>query len=193
MPRGFSRTLERAAARNIGLQAAIPGLTRRTFGGLNGVYRSLFLFNAMQIPVTLALKYASVKLLDFPNGRINIKGGRASLAFAVLTTRASTINDSAAMDWGVGTAAVTNVTLATTMIDIFAKVDHTLDGAVAAYTAAIAANGVAAAVFDGTATPKDAYLNVSFPTATDVDADGTLAVNGSLEISWENYGALAPA
>ncbi len=193
MPRGFSRSLERAATRAVGTQTSVSGLTRRTWGGANGVYRTLFTFNAMSLPVTFALKYASQKIFDFPLGRVTIMGGRASLAFAVTTTRASTINDSAAMDWSVGTAAASNVTLATTMLDIVAKVDHTLDGAVAAYTAAQAANVAATATYDGTATAKDAYLNVSFPTATDIDADGTLAVNGSIELHWENWGTLAPS
>jgi hypothetical protein len=192
MPRGMTRTLERAATRTVGLQSSVTGLTRRTFGG-NGVYRTLFTFAAMPITVTDALAYASQKIFDFPLGRINIKGGRASLAFAVTSVRASTINDSAAMDWSVGTAAASATTLATTMLDIVAKQDHTLDGAVAAYTAAVAAAVAAAAAYDGTGTAKDAYLNVSFPTGTDIDGDGTLAVNGTIELHWENWGLAAPA
>jgi hypothetical protein len=192
MPRGFTRSLERAATRAVGVQTSVTGLTRRTFGG-NGVYRTLFTFNAMSITVTDALAYASKKIFDFPIGRINIKGGRASLAFAVTSARAGTINDSAAMDWSVGTAAASATTLATTMVDIVAKQDHTLDGAVAAYTAAVAADVAAAAAYDGTGTAKDAYLNVAFPTGTDIDGDGTLAVRGTIELHWEVWGKLAPA
>lgn len=191
MPRGFSRSLERAATTKTGLQTAVSGLKRSTTGRA-GVYRTVFTFTDMPITVTDALAYASQKIFDFPLGRINIKGGRASLAFAVTSARAGTINDSAAMDWAVGTAAASNITLAGTMLDIVAKQDHTLDGAVAAYTAAVAANVAAAATYDGTGTAKDAYLNVSFPTNTEIDADGTLAVTGSIELHWENWGTLAP-
>ena len=117
-----------------------------------------------------------------------VVGGTASLAFAVTTARASTINADAAMDWAVGTAAASNVTLATTMVDVIAKVDKTLDGADAAYTTASTANVAAAAAHDRTGTAKDLYLNVSFPTATDVDGDGTLAVTGTITILWELWG-----
>lgn len=185
--RGFARSLARAAAREAGSAPPKSGLTVKTTGGA-GVYKTVFTFNAMQISVTNALDYASQKIFDFAAGKIRIKGGTASLAFAVLTTRTSTINADAAMDWSVGTAAASNVTLATTMVDVIAKVDKTLDGADAAYTTASTADVAAAATHDGTGTAKDLYLNVAFPTATDVDGDGTLAVSGQIVLLWENWG-----
>jgi hypothetical protein len=185
--RGLPRTLQRAALRELGAQPAVAGLTRTIKGG-GGSYQLIFTFKAMAISVTDALAYASQKLFDFPQGRVYIKGGTATLAFAVTSARAGTINDNAAMDWSVGTAAASATALATTMVDIVAKQDHTLDGAVAAYTAAITANAEAAAFFDGTATAKDIYLNVSFPTGTDIDADGTLAVNGTITLNVEVMG-----
>jgi hypothetical protein len=92
------------------------------------------------------------------------------------------------MDWSLGSAAASNVTLATTMVDFIAKQDKTLDGAVAAYTTAQAADVAAAATFDGTSSAIDLYLNVSFPTGTDIDADGILAVSGTITLLWENWG-----
>lgn len=189
MPRGHQRALSRAAAREFGTQSAVSGL-KREFYGSGGRFRIVLKFNAMAITVTDALAYASQKVLDFPAGRVRIEGGTASLAFAVTSTRASTINDSAAMDWSVGTAAASNVTLATTMVDIVAKQDKTLDGAVAAYTTASTANVADAASFDGTGTAVDIYLNVSFPTTTDIDGDGTLAVTGTITLHasvWGDY------
>jgi hypothetical protein len=78
--------------------------------------------------------------------------------------------------------------LLTVTDDIIAKVDHTLDGAAAAYTAAIAADVAAAATHDGTTTPIDAFLNVGFPTNTDIDNDGILKVTGKITILWEAWG-----
>lgn len=187
MARGFSRTLARAAERALGVQPGVSGLIRSVTGG-NGIYQITHTFNAMPLSVTDALAYASQKLFDFPEGRLYIKGGLASLAFAVTSDRTATINDSAAMDWSVGTAAASATALATTMVDIVAKQDHTLDGAVAAYTAAITAAVAAAAFYDGTGTAKDMFLNVSFPTGTDIDADGTLAVNGRIVTNVELMG-----
>lgn len=187
MPRGLPRTLARAAARDAGTFPPNTGLSVVTTGS-GGTYRTVFTFSAMQITVTDALAYASQKIFDFAPGKIRMKGGTASLAFAVLTARASTINDSAAMDWSLGSAAASNVTLASTMVDFIAKQDKTLDGAVAAYTTAQAADIASEATFDGTSSAVDLYLNVSFPTGTDIDADGTLAVNGTITLLYENWG-----
>jgi hypothetical protein len=190
MARGLPRTMARAASRSTGTQVSKAGLSVVTTGS-GGSFQTVFTFSGMQITVTDTLAYASQKIFDFPAGKIRIKGGTASLAFAVLTARTDvtgTINASAAMDWAVGTAAASSITLATTMVDLIAKVDHTLDGAATAYTAAVAADVVAAATFDGTSTAKDAYLNVAFPTNTEIDNDGILAVRGTITLLWENWG-----
>lgn len=187
MPRGLTRTHARAATREVGLQSAVSGLKIETTGG-NGVFKTKFTFNAMQISVTDALAYASQKIFDFPQGRVNIKGGRARLQFAVLTARASTINDNASLTWGVGTAAASAATLATTMQNIVAVTTRTLDGATTALSTASNANVAATAAYDGTGTAIDLFFNVSFATGTDIDGDGTLAVTGTVELYWENWG-----
>lgn len=189
MPRGhLSRSNKRASERLFGRQPAVTGLKREITGDGAGGYRIKMTLTNMSITVTDALAYASKKLLDFPAGRLQIIGGVASLAFAVSSARAGTINADAAMDWSIGTAAASNVTLDTTMVDIVAKQDKTLDGVNAAFTTAQAANLAATAFFDGTGTAKDAYLNVSFPTATEIDADGTLLVTGTIEMHVRNLG-----
>lgn len=155
---------------------------------LGVVRQTVLTLTDMALTVTDALAYASQKVYDFPEGRLLVLGATANLRFGVTSDRASTINDSAAMDWSVGTAAASNATLATTMLDLIPKVDHTLDGAVDAYTALAGGALAASAQFDGTGTAKDAYLNVSFPTGTDIDADGTLKVSGTITITWANLG-----
>lgn len=159
--------------------------TERGAGDIH--YTSLAL-TARALAVTDALAYAGTKIYGFPAGRILILGSLATLAFAVTSTRASTINDSAAMDWSLGTVTASSVTLASTMVDLIPKVDHTLDGAVAAYTAAISSALATNAQFDGTTAAVDAFLNVSFPTITDIDADGTLGVTGTIQLTWVNLG-----
>lgn len=187
MPRGLARTLQRAAARDAGLAPPKAGLSAVTTGQ-GGSYRTVFTLNGMQISVTDALAYASQKIFDFAPGKIRLKGGTASLAFAVLSDRTATINDSAAMDWALGSAAASSITLATTMVDFIAKQDKTLDGATTAYTTAQAADFAAAATFDGTSSAVDLYLNIGFPTNTEIDADGTLAVRGTITMLWEAWG-----
>lgn len=188
MPRGFTRSLQRAAARDAGVQAAIAGLKRVTTGGPGGVYRTQLVFTDTLIPVTDALAYAGLKVFDFPLGRVNVRGGRASLLWGVTTARAGTINDSASLTWGVGTAAASNIVLATTMVNIIPITTKVLAAATTAYNTASAQNGAAAATYDGTATAIDAYLNVAFATNTDIDADGTLKVSGTIDLAWECWG-----
>lgn len=142
---------------------------------------------ACRVPVTDALAYAGLKVYDFPAGRILILGATASLKWAVTTAR-TTINDSASLTWGVGTATASNITLATTMVDLIPKTTRALDGAVAAYTAVSTAALAASAHFDGTGTAKDAFLNVGFETNTEIDADGNLAANGNITLVWVNLG-----
>lgn len=187
MTRGLPRTLSRAAAREAGLAPPRAGLTARTTGQ-GGAYRTVFSFNAMPVPVTDALAYASQKLFDFIDGKIRIRGGTARLQFAVLTTRASTINDNAALTWSLGSTAASTPALALTMINVLAATGRTLDGAGAALSSASVADVAAAQTLDGTVTPVDLYLNLAFAIGTDIDADGTIAVTGTITLLWENWG-----
>jgi len=187
MTRGLPRTLVRATAREAGLAPPKAGLKAVTTGQ-GGSYRTVFSFNAMPVPVTDALAYAAQKIFDFLDGKVRIKGGTARLQFAVLTTRASTINDNAALTWSLGSVAASSATLAGTMVNVLASTGRTLDGAGAALSTASTADIAAAATLDGTVTPVDLYLNLAFATGTDIDADGTVAVTGAITLLWENWG-----
>jgi hypothetical protein len=187
MPRGLPRTLSRAAARAAGLAPPIAGLKAVTTGQ-GGSYRTVFTFNAMQVAITDALAYAGLKIFDFTDGKVRIKGGTAKLQFAVLGARASTINDSASLTWGLGSVIASSATLASTMQNVIAVTTRTLDGAVAALSTASTADVVAAATLDGTTTPIDLFLNLAFATGTDIDADGVLAITGTITLLHENWG-----
>ena len=69
MPRGLPRTLSRAAARSAGLAPPVAGLKAVTTGD-GGGFKTVFTFNAMQVPVTDALAYASQKIFDFLDGTL---------------------------------------------------------------------------------------------------------------------------
>lgn len=152
------------------------------------LHQTTFVLSAVALSITDALAYASKKLFTFPAGRIELIGVTSSLAFAVTTTRASTINASASMTYGLGSAAASNATLATTMVDMTPKTTQLLDGAVAAYTIAKGAALAASAQFDGTSTPVPMYFNAAFETGTDIDADGAIAISGSIAATWANLG-----
>ncbi|CAN7452664.1 hypothetical protein [Mesorhizobium sp. LjRoot246] len=185
MTRGLPRTLVRAAAREAGLAPPKLGLKAVTTGQ-GGSYRTVFTFAGMQVPVADAQAYAAQKIFDFADGKVRIKGGTARLQFAVLGTRAATINDNAALTWSLGSAAASSATLASTMVNVLASTARTLDGVGAALSTASTADIAAAATLDGT--PVDLYLNLAFATGTDIDADGTIAVTGTITLLWENWG-----
>ncbi|ESX85938.1 hypothetical protein [Mesorhizobium sp. LNJC403B00] len=187
MTRGLPRTLSRAAAREAGLAPPKFGLKAVTTGQ-GGSYRTVFTLAGMQVPVADALAYASQKLFDFADGKVRIKGGTARLQFAVPTPRASTVNDNAALTWSLGSSAASSATLVGTMVNVLASTARTLDGVGTALSTASIADVAAAATLDGTVTPVDLYLNLAFATGTDIDADGTVAVTGTITLLWENWG-----
>ena len=159
--------------------------TEEQFGSF---HKTTINLNAARVSVTDTAAYGGQKIYDFPEGRILVLGVTASIRWAVTSARASTINDSASLTWGVGTATASNATLATTMVDLIPKTTKVLDGAVAAYTTASTAALAASAHFDGTGTAKDAFLNAAFETGTDIDGDGTLAATGTVTIVWVQLG-----
>ncbi len=152
------------------------------------VHKTVLTLAAFQQAITDALAYGSSKLYDFPEGRILVLGATSSLAFAVTTDRATTINDSASLTWALGSAAASNITLSATMVDLLPKTTKALAGAVDAFTTASTAALAASAQFDGTGTAKDAYLNFGFETNTEIDGNGTLSVSGTITIAWMNLG-----
>lgn len=177
---GLAITADVAGAKN--------GATVSAVDSVGNVHRTTLTLTDTPITVTDALAYAGLKVYDFPEGRILLLGCTASLAFAVTSVRADTINDSAAMDWALGSATASATTLATTMVDMLPKIDKTLDGVDDAYTTASTGALAAAAQFDGTTSPIDMFLNVSFPTGTDIDADGTMTVSGAITFAWVQLG-----
>ncbi len=170
---------------------AVTGLTA-TDVCLDGVHhQTTFTFAAMQLAVTDALAYASKKLFTFPEGRILVEGATGSIQWAVLTDRTATsgtINDSASLTWALGSAAASNITLTSTMVDMLAKATKTLAAATTALNTASTALLAADAQFDGTATATPVYLNVGFETNTDIDHDGTLSATGSITVTWAFLG-----
>jgi hypothetical protein len=168
---------------------AITGLTAVDNTRDGFIHQVTYTLADVTIAVTDALAYASKKIFTFPKGRIALLGAVASLQFGVTTARASTINDSASLTWSLGSAAASNITLSSTMIDMLAKATTVLDGAVAAYTATATKGALAAGTqFDGTGTATPVYLNVGFETNTDIDADGTLKAKGTIVLTYVNLG-----
>lgn len=127
----------------------------------------------------------SVKLYDFPQGYVHIKGG--AQAYTAITVDGTGLPDDVVLDIAVGsTAAGTDMeTLSGTAEDILTKDDITLSSSVTAtnqFQQETTGGGI-----DGTSTAVDAYLNIAATAAT-ADDDGTIVLTGELVIDWVNYG-----
>jgi len=130
--------------------------------------------------------WGSVKLYDFPEGYIYMQG---AVFDGAITGDGVTISATWTGDIGFGTAANANNAHAGTDIDLVPSTGTTL--AVANVGAAdCVSTATEHAIFDGSATAKDLYLNMLVDDAdfTDTATNGTATVTGTLTVTWLNLG-----
>lgn len=148
------------------------------------VHKTVFTLDASitMTDATTAGCHGALQLYDFPQGNIVVLGSSSNLS---ITAGAGGITDTAAVVGSVGTVTVGtgDATLTTTEADLIASTAATLSGGVGAF----AGQSTAVAVFDGTATAKDAFLNFAVPDAGSSASD-TLAVTGTVTIVWVSTG-----
>jgi len=179
--------LSSTTASGAGAATTLTGMSV-TESGNGVVQKTTFTFTNWTPTVADATTGVGTKIYDFPEGRIFVLGSTGSCTFTTTSVLASTLNASASSRWGVGTVTQTNATLATTEQDLLPVTTFTSSATINVANTATTGALAAAAAFDGTATAKDAYFNISVPTATDIDADATVAINGSVTITWINLG-----
>lgn len=177
---------------SLGLQATntltvetITGITLSNTKMEGGIHKSTFTFSGYVATITDALAYFGVKLATFPTGNLTILNAVSSLAFTTTSTLSSTLNASVVLNHGFGSAAASNITLATTMINIVGATAATSSATinVAGVTPAIGVLAVPINI-NGTVTPSPLYWNIAVPTATDIDGDATVQVDGTVTIAW---------
>lgn len=128
--------------------------------------------------------WGTIKLYDFPAGRIDILGVTADLSFDV--SASENVADAGSGDVALGTTQTADVTLAGTDVDLLpstAMTDPFVAGAGAA-TGALAAS----AQLDGTGTAKDLNLNIAFDAGDVTTDDGEVLVSGTVTVHWVNLG-----
>ena len=133
---------------------------------------------------TTAGCHGFVKLYDFPACNLLFLGATCDLS---ITAGTGGIADTAAVVAAIGTAqvATADATLTTTEADLIPSTAATLTGGIGAAKGKTVTAGVA--VFDGTATAKDAYLNFAVPDIGSAGND-TLTVSGTITLVWSNLG-----
>lgn len=160
-------------------------IKREQFGSFNKT--TLTLDNVPQTIVN-GTEYQGTKIYTFPEGRILVLGVTATLQQKTTSALASTLNASSTGAIALGTAAASNVSLTSTMVDLLPSTAFTSSATVNVAGTAVKAALAASAHFDGTTTAKPVYLNTAYATTTDVDGDATQTISGTVNICWVHLG-----
>lgn len=190
------------SANQVGTVYAWAGMIGTEYGGDGRARSTHFSFTAASHTLSDTNAYSSQQIYTFPAGVIKIDGCVASMTFTTTSVIASTLNSGVTVQWGIGSAAASATTLATTMIDMLAGYGQTVPTFTSSTTINVAP-AVAQAynlgpgtankdVLDGSATAVKAYLNFALGTATDIDADATLSITGDVLLHWQLHGDKSP-
>lgn len=141
------------------------------------------------VPITMrdTEQGGGVKIYDFPLGRIQRIGATGTIAVTTTSVLADTLNTGVTCNWGVGSTTQASATLATTEQDFVNVQAFTASATI--NVAGANSTGIGAAVLaslDGTSAAVDAFLNLAVAGATDIDADATVTVSGTIKITWVN-------
>lgn len=134
-------------------------------------------------------EYQGTKIFSFPQSRMYVVGATATLQQKTTSTIASTLNSGTGAI-GVGTATASATTLATAMQDIIPTTAFTSSTVINVAGTAVSAVLASPAVFDGTSSAKDLFLNTAYATTTDVDGNATQTISGVVRVTWLNLGDL---
>jgi hypothetical protein len=173
---------------DVGDVPSVSGLSSKTDGGPGGFYRTTITLNDVSQTVVNGTEYQGTKIYDFPECRMYVIGAVAILRQKTTSAIASTLNSGVTGAIGVGTATASATTLATTMQDIIPTTAFTSSTTINVAGTAVTAVLASPAVFDGTATAKDLFLNTAYATTGDVDADATQTISGTIVVTWCNLG-----
>jgi hypothetical protein len=138
--------------------------------------------------VTNGTEYQSTKLFTFPEGRIALVGTTATLKQKTTSTLASTLNASVTGAIALGSAAASNVSLTSTMVDMLPSTAFTSSATINVFGTAVSTALAAMAQFNGTSTAIPMYLNTAYATTGDVDADATQTISGTIVFTWVYLG-----
>lgn len=134
-------------------------------------------------------EHQGTKIFSFPQSRMYVVGATATLQQKTTSAILTTLNQATGAI-GVGTATSSATTLSGTMQDIIPTTAFTSSATINVAGTAVNAVLASPAVFDGTGTAKDLYLNTAYATTTDVDADATQTISGVIRVTWFDLGDL---
>lgn len=146
------------------------------------VRRARFTITNGVLSVADANDYGSFKMVDLPTNPIAILAAKIDM---VLTKDGVGYIAATDLDIAVGTAAATNTTLATTMLNVINKADYDAS-AIAPVVQQHSASNTSPAPLVLPSGAKALYLNAAGVTETSQSA--TLTINGTLDLTWMDLG-----
>lgn len=145
---------------------------------------------ALALTVADATQGVGIKLLDFLTGVYRIESARASLQLTTTSVLADTLNLSKTVNLALGTATQSTTTLkGTAESDVIPVWTATSSATINVANTVTYGSRNIPRVLNGASTAPALYLNLSVPTSTDIDADATVAVDGTIEFTYLDYGA----
>ena len=167
--------------------AAVSGVVSAAEYG-DGTFHQTVL-TLTDVPVTMrdTEQGGGIQIYDFPVGRITELGAAGTIAVTTTSILADTLNTGVTCNWGLGSVTQANATVATTEQDLIQVTAFTASATID--VAGADSTGVGAGVlasWDGTSTAINAFLNLAVAGATDIDADATVTVSGTIKITWVN-------
>lgn len=157
--------------------------------GDSQIHKSVFTLTALPITMRDTEQGGGAQIYTFPAGRIFHMGSIGSIAVTTTSVLADTLNAGVTCNWGVGTTTQASATVATTEQDLVNVAAFTASATI--NVAGATATGVGPAVLashDGTSTAKAVFVNLAVAGATDIDANATVTVSGTITINWLNVG-----
>ncbi len=174
---------------NGAVPSAVAAYVSAVEKGSGVAHQTVLTVTALPITMRDTQQGGGAQIYTFPLGRIFHMGSIGSIAVTTTSVLADTLNAGVTCNWGVGTTTQASATVATTEQDLVNVTAFTASATI--NVAGATANGVGPAVLashDGTSTAKAAFLNLAVAGATDIDANASVTVSGTITINWLNVG-----
>lgn len=163
------------------------GEIRRKVEQMGSFYKTTLTLDNVGQSVVNGTEYQSTKIFTFPEGRILVLGVVATLQQKTTSAIASTLNSGTGAI-SLGSAAASAVALSSTMVDLMPSTAFTSSTVINVAGTAVSSALAASAQFNGTTTPIPVYLNTAYATTTDVDANATQTISGTVSLVWVHIG-----
>ena len=183
------KDIDNNSAGNGSIPAAVQPYVTVVEKGDGVFHQTVLTLAALPITMRDTEQGGGAQIYAFPAGRICRLGAIGSIAVTTTSVLADTLNAGVTCNWGVGSTTQANPTVATTEQDIVNVTAFTASATIA--VAGAAANGVGAGVLaslDGTTTAIAAFLNLAVALNTDIDANASVTVSGTITMTWANVG-----